>query len=353
MRQTARRLTIFPIFAIALAMCVSCGDSGKNTSGDSTATAIDSATVVGHLNDTTPTPASPNANEAVHTGMQHVDMHIEPGIVLRIARLRGSVLPTAAHAVPALNDKGSMIIAISSADITVDTLTLTTLLNRHVFGYEGSPLKKLHVGILGGEMTQTGTVHKVIDLPFKIRATVSLTDAGEIRIHPTAVSVLGLGVKGLTGKLGGLGSLIKIEPGHGARLDHDDFILNVEQMLPPPRIRGRLTSIAIVPSGVRQTFGARGDSVTEPERRAGSVAKNYMYFHGGTLAFGKLTMRGTDLEIVDEDESNAFDYDLDRYQEHLVQGRSSSTMVDGLIVHMPDVGKLKARGVAAAPGRVR
>ncbi len=67
-----------------------------------------------------------------------------------------------------------------------------------------------------------------------------------------------------------------------------------------------------------------------------------MYFHGGTLRFGKLTMTGTDLEIVDADPSNALDYALDRYLEHLVQGHSNTTPVDGLVVVMPDAQKLKA-----------
>lgn len=52
-------------------------------------------------------------------------------------------------------------------------------------------------------------------------------------------------------------------------------------------------------------------------------------------------MSETDLEIVDADPSNSFDYALDRYLEHLVQGRSNTTPVDGLVVVMPDVQKLK------------
>jgi len=111
-------------------------------------------------------------------------------------------------------------------------------------------------------------------------------------------------------------------------------------MLPPPTILGRLTSIALVPGGMRQTFGTRDTARNAPARRAGSTAKNYMYFHGGTLRFGKLTMSDTDLEIVDANQANPFDYALDRYQEHLVAGHSNTTPVDGLIVVMPDLQQL-------------
>lgn len=278
----------------------------------------------------------------VHTDMRHVNMHIEPGIVLAIARLQGTVLPAKKGSPPALNDKRSMIINIESGDITVDTNSLATLLNRHVFGYAGSPLRNLHVSIDGNEMVQTGSMHKGVWLSFRIRASVALTRDGEIRVHPTAITVAGVGVKGLSKWLGGLSKLIKLEPGHGARIDGDDFVLNPTQMLPPPEIRGKLTAIKLERGGMRQIFGSAEAAKVALVQRPGSSAKNFMYFHGGTLRFGKLTMSETDLEIVDADPSNAFDYALDRYQEHLVQGHSNTTAADGLIVVMPDVQRLQA-----------
>ena len=73
---------------------------------------------------------APDSAAVVHTDMQHVNMHIEPGIVLAIDKLRGTVLPTRKDSPPALNDKSSMIIDIASGDISIDTLSLATLLNR-------------------------------------------------------------------------------------------------------------------------------------------------------------------------------------------------------------------------------
>lgn len=279
-------------------------------------------------------------NATVRTGMQNVNMHIENGIVLAIKRLRGTVVSTSKNSPPALNNKESMLINIETGDIAIDTTSLANMLNRHVFGYANSPLRNLHVSIAGNEMIQTGSLKKGVWLTFRIRATMSLTTENEIRVHPTKVSVIGVGVTGLSKRLGGLSKLIKLEPGHGARLDGDDFILSPTEMLPPPKIRGKLTSIKLEPGGVRQTFGTGEAASNQPDRRTGSTAKNYMYFHGGVLRFGKLTMTGTDLEIVDEDPSNPFEYALDRYQEHLVAGHSNTTPVDGLIVVMPDLQKL-------------
>lgn len=329
--QFQRRRT----WAIALASVAACS-TAKPPRADSVV-----AAVAGARADSTSALSAPAAS-TVHTDMRHVNMHIEPGIVLAITRLHGTVLPAIKGSPPALNDKRSMVIKIESGDIAIDTNSLATLLNRHVFGYAGSPLRNLHVSMDGNEMVQTGSLHKGVWLSFRIRATVVLTGDGEIRVHPTSITVAGVGVKGLSKWLGGLSKVITLAPGHGARIDGEDFVLNPTQMLPPPTIRGTLTAIKLERSGMRQIFGPAEAAKVALVQRPGSSAKNFMYFHGGTLRFGKLTMSDTDLEIVDADPSNAFDYALDRYQEHLVQGHSNTTSADGLIVVMPDVQSLQA-----------
>ena len=134
-------------------------------------------------------PASPSAIEptariddrarAVGAEMQNVDFHIDSGIVLRIVRLRGELVPTNAAAPPRLDDKLSFILSIRTAEISIDTVSLSTLLNRHVFGYPGSPLKRLHVGIDGDQLVQTGVMHKGVDMPFRIRTTIATSSSRE------------------------------------------------------------------------------------------------------------------------------------------------------------------------------
>ena len=56
-----------------------------------------------------------------------------------------------------------------------------------------------------------------------------------------------------------------------------------------------------------------------------------------TLRFGKLTMRDTDLLLVDKDPKDAFDFSPERYNAQLVAGYSKNTPAHGLIVYMPDL----------------
>lgn len=273
--------------------------------------------------------------------MRRVDFHIDDGIILGIERLRGELLPTAPGGVPTFDMKQSFILNIHSAIIAIDTLSLSTLLNRHVFGYRGAPLRKLRVGVDGDQLVQTGVMRKGVDLPFKIRATMTLTPDGRIRLHPTSVRVIGVGM-GRVMRLFGmrLQSLIKLQPGHGAQIEGDDFILDPTEMLPPPKIRGRLTSIGIKDGRVVQSFGAP-NAERAPLFGSGESFPNYMYFRGGALRFGKLTMADADLALVDQEPKSSFDFSLAGYNDQLVAGYSKSTQALGLVVHMPDFAALK------------
>ncbi len=295
--------------------------------------------------------------KAVDAEMRHVDFHIDSGIVLRIARLRGALLPTVSGTPPTLDDKKSFLLVMHSADIAIDTSSLAVLLNRHVFGYPGAPLRNLRLRTEGNELVQSGTLRKGISMPFRIRATVTLMPDGRIRLHPTSVRVLGIGVTNIMDFFGvELANVIKLKGDRGATIDGNDFILDPEAILPPPQIRGRLTRIAVGNGAIEQTFSAQPGQDVTPLRTRPARTPNYMYFRHGTMRFGKLTMVDADLLIVDDDPANVFDFSLDRYNDQLVAGYSKSTAALGLVVHMPDLRSLepkrRATAVDSAPTRV-
>ena len=334
------------------------------------AVALFLASALGHSQSTLPRAtvreASPVATPAgaarpdrkstavVDAEMRHVDFHIDSGIVLHIARLRGSLSPTVAGTPPTFDDKKSFTLVMHSAEIAIDTASLAVLLNRHIFGYPGAPLRKLRLHTEGDQLVQSGLMHKGVNMPFRIRATVSLMPDGRIRLHPTSVRLMGVGVTNIMDFLGvELASVIKLREGRGASIDGNDFILDPEAILPPPQIRGRLTRIAVGEGQIEQTFGARPGQDTSPLREPTARTPNYMYFRNGTLRFGKLTMVNADLLIVDDDPASTFDFSLDRYNEQLVAGYSKSTPALGLVVHMPDLGTLGQRRRAATGQAVK
>jgi hypothetical protein len=78
-------------------------------------------------------------------------------------------------------------------------------------------------------------------------------------------------------------------------------------------------------------------------------APNFMYYRGGSLRFGKLTMSDADMELIDADPSDVFDFWPEKYLDQLVAGYSKNTRSGGLLVYMPDYNQ--AHGSNLKPGR--
>lgn len=196
-------------------------------------------------------------------------------------------------------------------------------------------------------------MHKLIDLPFTIRAELSPTPDGRLRLHPTSVKVAGIGVKGLMRTFGiELEGLVKVQQGRGVEIADNDFLLAPAGLLPPPRIEGKVTAVRLEGGKIEQTFGGstrRGRS--ERLHPSDPSARNYMFYRGSILRFGKLTMDDADLQIVDGDSKDPFDFYLAHLNEQLVAGESRNQPDFGLLTTMPDYADLERRPSAGAKAR--
>jgi hypothetical protein len=174
-----------------------------------------------------------------------------------------------------------------------------------------------------------------------MRATLGATADGKIRIHPTVIKAAGFVPKGVLDFLGlHLDRLVKLNRTSAVKIEGDDLLLDPQGLLAPPMIRGRLTKKWIENGVVVEQFGPDNarPALTPPDANA----RNYMYYRGGTLRFGKLTMEDTDLLLEDADQKDPFDFSSERYNEQLVAGYSKNTPSHGLIVYMPDLNDLEA-----------
>lgn len=140
--------------------------------------------------------------------------------------------------------------------------------------------------------------------------------------------------------------LLKVEPGHGLTVDDNDLIIDPQLMMPPPRMKGRITAVRIEGDELIQVFG------TVPFRPLSPPAssKNHFYWRGDALRFGRLTMKNVQLELIDQDSSDPFDFSVAGYNRMLVAGYSK-TMPDGsLRTYLPDFADLQGGPVAHTPG---
>lgn len=273
--------------------------------------------------------------------MRNVHLHVDATTILQIARLRGALVATENTRPPTFDDKNSFVVRIDSAEIALTMSSLTRLLNTHVFNYEGSPLKKLTVTADGGRLKLAGTVHKGIDLPFTIVAEPSVDGDGALRLRAHSIKTLGIPAKGLLSFFGlELENLMNLHGRSGIRVDNDTVVIAPAALVPPPRIEGRLSAFRVEADRVVQTFGPGHLSPLRlPDRRM----RNYMYYRGGTLRFGKLTMSDADLALIDPNPADAFDFFQDHYDLQLVAGYSKNTPAHGLKVYMPDYYRVVSR----------
>jgi hypothetical protein len=287
----------------------------------------------------------------VEAEMRNVLYHVDDRVVLRIAHLRGALLPTARDAPPWFDDPRSFSLAIDSGEVAIDPASLTALLNRYVFNYDGSPITGLKVTVEKGRLKQTGTLHKGVSLPFTIRADLSATADGRLRLHPTSVKVAGISVKGLMHAFGlEMENLVKLRPGAGVEVRKDDFLLAPTGMLPPPTIKGLVTAVRLDGDEIVQVLGgSEREGWRERLHPSDPKAANFMFYRGKVLRFGKLTMVDADLQIVDADPKDPFDFCLSHLNEQLVAGESHNQPDFGLVTILPDYSDLH-RKVASAGG---
>lgn len=294
---------------------------------------------------TPPILSAAGSDSVVGARFRNVHFHMWPGVALDLEDLRGRMHSLRSDHVVSFDDKQSFVLAIDTGAVGLAVGDLSRLMNTYVFAYRGAPLRDLSFTIEGGHLVQRGVLHKVVDIPFEMVGAVSVTPAGEIRVHPLSMKICSIPGKGLMAALGvTLQKLIDVRQAKGVRIEGNDLFLDPTRLMPPPAIAGHLASVALEPGRLVQYFGSSaGEAATNVGSMVpDSAAANYMLFRGGTLQFGKLFMVHADMEVVDLTPADAFDFDLGQYHEQLVAGHHLTLPDDGLLVYMPDLAKITA-----------
>lgn len=267
-----------------------------------------------------------------------VNLSLEKGIVVEIGFLRGTMEPVEQNKPVTFDDPKSFEVRVSFARIGMSTQTLAALMNRYAFAYDGAPLKNIGIEAHGPVLRIHGTMHKEIDVPFSLEGRPAPDKNGGIRLHADKVSTAHVPMKGLLHLFGeDLAKVVNTNEARGVRMEGDDVILFPSRLTPPPHIVGTVTRVEIDRDRIIETFGAPGNArpLTPPRK-----VRNYLYHRGGVLRFGKLTMTDADLQLIDMDQKDPFDFFLGDYNRQLVAGYSKNTPRHGLLVYMPDYGKL-------------
>jgi hypothetical protein len=297
--------------------------------------------------------AAVSAAEPIHCGieMRNVSLHVADGVLLHVRALDGEFVGRNAGKPPVFDDPQSYTLRVRAADLAMDGESLTNLLQQ-ARGSSASPVRDVRLTIEGGLLHARGTLHKGVAVPFSMTAAVSVGPDGTMRLHATKLKAAGVPVKGLLDLVGlDVGDVMKMPPGSGVRAAGNDLLLDTAGILPPPRTEGHLERVGV--EGDRLTMRMVGPASLPPRPATPPLptARNYLYFFGGSIRFGKLTMADADMQLIDAHPGDAFDFFPARYQAQLVAGYSRTTRRNGLQVFMPDYAQVRSNGVMLKPSR--
>lgn len=295
------------------------------------------------------TPAGVQSTPGIAPGapvdieMRNVHLRADAGIVIDVKYLRGLMVSRVKGQPPAFDDPDSYVLRVATGEVSMDLVSLQTLLNQRVFAGPHAPLTDVHVSIdKDGRLKQSATLHKgPIPLPVSMKATVGVSPDGRLLLHVETEKTLGIPTTGLLALFGlKVDDLVHLKDTRGVEIDDNDVLITPGQVVPPPQIQGRLASATIRGNRLVQTF-ARDPELSAAPLHPTDRTPNDIYFSGAVLRFGKLTMTGADLQLVDENPKTPFDFFPREYFKQLVAGYSKTTKSGGLVTHMPDYGTLK------------
>ena len=249
-----------------------------------------------------------------------------------ISWLRGQMLRTHPAQNPSFDAPDSFVFRIDKGVIHANLGDIGNYLNADT--PKGFALQGINVTGEGDQVHLTGTVHKLLlPLPVELLSTVSATPEGLVHLHITKINVLKIPMKRLLGSLHiEIDDIMGKAPLPGVTVKDNDLFFDTTKLLPPPHIRGLLTAVTLTRPDLVLIYG---NSPNDADRLA--EWHNFLRFTGGTLDFGKLTMRDCDLTLIDASSEPWFDLDLVNYQAQLVNGYSRITPKQGLEIFMPSL----------------
>src|SRR5688572_7345488 len=288
------------------------------------------------------------SRQPVEVEMSNVNLHMTADITLHVRHLRARFEPVAPRGVAYLDDKTSYTVAVDSGVISIDLASLNALMSQ-TLADDRSNIDKLTISVdEKGDLRQKGVIDKAVNIPFNVKAGIEATPDGKLRVFTKSVTGFGVPMKPLMKMFSlEMDDLLKVKPGRGVVVRDNDLILDPSLLLPAPSMRGTVTNARIEGNAIVQTFGTGVVRHLSPP----PVAKNYIYWRGGSLSFGKLTMTASDLELVDNDPKDAFDFSVEHWNEQLVAGYSKTTSARGLKAHVPDYNDVKKVSEPISPKR--
>lgn len=253
-----------------------------------------------------------------------------PDFRVYVRWLQGEMTRLKREVNPSFDDPESFCLNIRTGVLRANIGDIAHYLNN---GLNDAPLKNINLTGKDDEVRLTGTLRKAVPIPVELVGKLSAMPDDRIRIHVTKLNVLKIPFKALLGLLRvSVSDLFKSNSIDGIEVRDNEIYFDTQKLLPPPHIKGHLTAVRVANPDLEEVFGDAQEQVDRVEEW-----RNFLRLRGGTIDFGKLTMRNVDLIMIDISKDQWFDLDLTNYQKQLTNGFTRVTPESGLQIFMPDL----------------
>ena len=292
-----------------------------------------------------PNPQKIPLSGPIHFQARNIIFHMMRGVHLQVRSVDAVLLQSSPNEPVTLEDPTSMRVKLLSGDTSISAEDMTVLLNDYALPQSHLPIHSVQVTFDNGDVLISGKVHKLIDLPFSAAANIGVTPHGNVHLHFYKITAAGVLHKELLDFFGmSIADIAKHGDARSFYIHGNDVDFPIQVLFPAPSFMGRMTSASIQGDRLVQIFG-----VVKPFAPAPVPAEHYIYFRGGALAFGRLSMQGVDLELLDKDADKEFEFSLQNVFQQILPGYLKPQADHGMVGYIESYrDSEEAKGESAA-----
>ncbi|MDX1958680.1 MAG: hypothetical protein SFU98_08915 [Leptospiraceae bacterium] len=283
------------------------------------------------------------SRKGTYIDVRNVNFRFKKNISLELPNLQGELIPKKGSTVVNFDDVNAFIIRITNGEAYANPEVLKTLFVDYVFNFESSTLKLKKVEFpeeVGNKIKLSGELNFLLWLEFEMMGTIGLEKkTNQIVITAEEIKAVGNSyIKSLLSAIGlNLEKLIPIPDGKGVTIKSNQIFISPFIVFPPPKLEGKFSIIDVKNSKLHLVLSS--DEIISFPSPPDSLAKNYLFLYKGEVKFGKLFMVDANLQMIDTDETDNFDFFMPEYFKTLTSGGKATIKPDMSVkVIMPDYG---------------
>lgn len=271
----------------------------------------------------------------VHTALNNVYFCWTQATCAQIETLSGTLVPDRGDGIVNADDPMSFHASVDSGHVLIEPSKFAGMLNDSVFNYPESALRDLEVGIekdreQKNQLRIRGKIHIIFWIPFDMVAKLSIDQKSNtlmMTVQDLDVLEIVPATWAIEIKPFNLDKMLPLPKNNHLSIKKNNILIKPFGLFPPPRIQANMGSLEVQDKLIRLTFAGKSSK---------STASNTIKLQGGTMAFGKLMMRNTDITVVDADKKDPLALHLNSYQQVLPSATPNLQANQSVVVSMPD-----------------